>query len=308
MSTKSYSSLGNFKRLNINHSIPLENFTTLRIGGKAEWFAEPKRIEDLKALIQWKIQENIECQIIGAGSNLLINDSPIKGLTICLKKLQGSFCNAKTGKIEALSGEALPLLSRKAAKAGLHGLEWAVGIPGTVGGAVVMNAGAQGSCIADVLESVQVLCLKSGKDYEIKNSELNFDYRYSELQKEKLLVISAKFLLEEGHNYREILSTTIQNLRKRTKTQPYHLPSCGSVFRNPEPLKAGKIIEDLGLKGIQIGGAEVSNMHGNFIVNRNNATAKDVDRIIQLIQKKVKEVYGLDLYPEVKRIGFAQKN
>ena len=308
MSTKSYSSLGNFKRLNINHSIPLENFTTLRIGGKAEWFAEPKRIEDLKALIQWKIQENIECQIIGAGSNLLINDSPIKGLTICLKKLQGSFCNAKTGKIEALSGEALPLLSRQAAKAGLHGLEWAVGIPGTVGGAVVMNAGAQGSCIADVLESVQVLCLKSGKDYEIKNSELNFDYRYSELQKEKLLVISAKFLLEEGHNYREILSTTIQNLRKRTKTQPYHLPSCGSVFRNPEPLKAGKIIEDLGLKGIQIGGAEVSNMHGNFIVNRNNATAKDVDRIIQLIQKKVKEVYGLDLYPEVKRIGFAQKN
>jgi len=293
--------------LTIKKFEPMTNFTTWRIGGPAEFFAEPQNINEIQSLIHWSKEKQIEFRVIGAGSNLLINDLGMKGLTICLKKLHGYKLDQNDGLIEAFGGENIPSLTRKAAKAGLHGLEWAVGIPGTVGGAVVMNAGAQGGSISDYVVSVKVLPINGEKAFEIKREDLSYSYRKSRLQHEKLVVISAKFKLEPGYNYKKILDKTNSNLNQRKNTQPYHLPSCGSVFRNPEPYKAGKLIEELGLKGMRIGGAEISKMHANFIVNQGNATAQDVNNLIVLIQEKIKKAYGLKLHPEVKRLGFDSK-
>ena len=295
----------NIKKLGLKQKVALSNFTTWRIGGEAEWFAEPQSIEEITLLIKWSNENNLICQVIGGGSNLLINDQGLQGLFISTKKLRGYQINEGTGEIEALSGESIPSLAGKAAKAGLEGLEWSIGIPGTVGGVCVMNAGAQGGSIAQCLESVRVLPLNGDCSYEITKDNLNYSYRNSILQKEKVIVISAKFKLKPGYDPKEVSNRTKKNLNHRTETQPYNLPSCGSVFRNPEPHKAGELIESLGLKGYSIGGAEISRVHANFIVNNGNATAKDVQDLIDLIQEKVKANYGFCLHTEVKRIGFS---
>ncbi len=289
--------------ITINPNVPLINFNTLRVGGVARWLAEPTNINDLKELISWANAKNISYQIIGAGSNVLINDNGLYGLTICMRKFHGTEINVKTGLIKVSAGEAIPNLAKRVAKAGIHGLEWAVGIPGTVGGAVVMNAGAQGGCIADWLNSATVIN-KKGEIYEIDNKQLKFDYRHSSLQNTEYIVLSAKFLLKPSQNPMMISKQTNQNLKSRITTQPYTFPSCGSVFRNPEPFKAAKLIEELGLKGKRIGGAEISRLHANFIVNRGNAKASDVKQLIEFIQKKVLEKHNLLLIPEVKELGF----
>ncbi len=290
--------------MEIKTLISLANFTTWKVGGPAEWLAEPTNIEEVKFLVNWAKNKNITCQIIGAGSNLLINDSHISGLTICMRKFQGNDINPVTGSVQAYGGEPLPSLSRKVARYGLHGLEWAIGIPGTVGGAVVMNAGAQGHCTAERLESIKVLCLKEGKQFKLTKEDLHFSYRKSLLQEKELIVLSARFLLEPGQDHNLLNEITNKNLQKRLKSQPYDLPSCGSVFRNPEPKKAGEIIEKLGLKGFRIGGAEISKIHANFIVNADHAKASDISELILFIQEKVQKTHGLLLYPEVKKIGF----
>ncbi len=290
--------------IKIQKLISLSNFTTWRVGGRAEWFAEPSNQEELKKIISWANLQKMPIQTIGAGSNLLINDIKIEGLTICTKKLHGFKLDKTDGLIEISAGESIPNLSRRAARAGLHGLEWAIGIPGTVGGAAVMNAGAQGGCTAEWLESIKVLPLNGKTEFEIQSSDMNFSYRQSRLQHEELLLISAKFNLEPGHDHNKLNDLTNANLNHRINSQPYQLPSCGSVFRNPEPLKAGKLIEDLGLKGFRIGGAEISKIHGNFIVNTGNATPKDIKILIEVIQKKVQQAYGVLLQPEIKKLGF----
>ena len=175
---------------------------------------------------------------------------------------------------------------------------------GTVGGATVMNAGAQGGCTADWLESVQVIDLNGEGPFELSRHELDYAYRQSLLQEKTLVVLSARFRLDPGHAHKELYKITQQNLTHRTTTQPYQLPSCGSVFRNPEPLKAGRLIEALGLKGHRIGGAEVSPIHANFIVNIGGATAADINQMITLIQQRVQMAHGVMLHPEVKRLGF----
>jgi len=147
--------------------------------------------------------------------------------------------------------------------------------------------------------------MAGGESFELTRDQLAFDYRHSRLQNEPLLVLSARFRLEPGHDPQELRRITSDNLSKRTSTQPYTQPSCGSVFRNPEPLKAGRLIEDLGLKGTRIGGAEVSTVHANFIVNTGAATAMDIDRLISFVQARVHERHALSLHPEVKRLGFA---
>ncbi len=297
-------SLNPLNGLKLEAFTPLSKFTTLRVGGAAQWLAEPKDIEEIKLLISWAKTHQIPCHVIGAGSNLLISDSGLQGLSICMKRLNGAKLNPKSGLVEAFSGEPIPNLARSVAKAGLHGLEWAIGIPGTVGGAAVMNAGAQGGCTADWLQSVQVISLTGGLPFEISKNDLNFSYRHSLLQDEKLIVLSARFQLEPGHSHKEISHTTQENLIHRTSTQPFNLPSCGSVFRNPESLKAGHLIEKLGLKGYRIGGAEISRIHANFIVNTGNATAKDIYELISFVQTRVKENHGFLLHPEVIPFGF----
>jgi UDP-N-acetylmuramate dehydrogenase len=289
----------------LRQGVALQDFTTWRVGGPAEWFAEPADTRQLLALIHWARERQMPLRVIGAGSNLLIADRGLSGLTLCNRRLQGSQVDGESGVVEAEAGEPIPTLARKVARGGLHGLEWAVGIPGTVGGAVVMNAGAQGGCTAEWLDSVLVVDPNgSGEAFRIPASDLAFAYRNSRLQQEPLLVLSARFLLEPGHDPAAVTARTSANLQSRTSTQPYQQPSCGSVFRNPEPEKAGRLIESLGLKGTRIGGAEVSPIHANFIVNTGNATAADIDALINLVRQRVLETSGIALHPEVKRLGF----
>ena len=289
----------------LRQGVALHDFTTWRVGGPAEWFAEPSDQEQLIALAAWAATEGMPFRVIGAGSNLLIDDRGLPGLTVCNRRLQGSRVDAESGVVEAEAGEPIPTLARKVARAGLHGLEWAVGIPGTVGGAAVMNAGAQGGCTAEWLDSVLVIDpRRPDSPRRIAAADLAFDYRHSLLQQEPLLVLSARFSLEPGHDPAAITSRTSGNLHSRTSTQPYQQPSCGSVFRNPEPEKAGRLIEALGLKGTRIGGAEVSTLHANFIVNTGTATAADIDALIALVQERVLAERGIHLHPEVKRLGF----
>ena len=288
--------------IQLEKNISLSNFTTWGIGGPAEWIAQPKNIEELKYIINWINKKKIPCSIIGAGSNLLINDKGIKGLSLCMRNFKGIQINKHNGIIEVLSGEMLPTLARKAAANGLHGFEWAVGIPGTIGGAVVMNAGAQEHCVSSYLESITTLSL-TGEYKRIKRKNLNFGYRHSMLQNEKLIVVSARLKLASGHA-KEIRQITNENLNQRLKTQPYQAQTCGSVFRNPEPLKAAKLIEELGLKGFRFGGAEISKIHSNFIINANQASSYDVRELIKYVKKRVFDSYGILLETEVKQCGF----
>ncbi len=286
-------------------SVLLREFTTWKVGGPAEWFAEPAGQEELIAHAVWAAASGVPYRCIGAGSNLLIADAGLAGLTLCNRRLQGSRLDPDEGWVEAEAGEPIPTLARKAARAGLHGLEWAVGIPGTVGGAVVMNAGAQGGCTAEWLHSVRVLDpSRPEAPFDLAAADLAFAYRHSRLQEEPLLVLSARFRLEAGHDPAATTARTSANLHSRTSTQPYQQPSCGSVFRNPEPLKAGQLIESLGLKGLAIGQAQVSPIHANFIVNTGAATAAEIDALIRLVQQRVQEARGVLLHPEVKRLGF----
>jgi len=288
--------------IKLEENVSLSNFTTWRIGGPAEWIAQPKSYEEIKYLINWIKEKEVPCNVIGAGSNLLINDKGIKGLSLCMRNFKGIQIDKSTGIIEVLGGEMLPTLARKAAAIGLHGLEWAIGIPGTVGGAVVMNAGAQKHCISNYVESVTTLSL-TGEYKVIKGKDLDFGYRYSLLQNENLIVLSARLKLVSGHA-KKIRQVTNENLNHRLKTQPYKAQTCGSVFRNPEPLKAAKLIEELGLKGFRFGGAEISEIHSNFIINANKASSCDVRALIQYIQEKVFNSYGILLETEVKLCGF----
>lgn len=287
-------------------NVPLEDFTTWRVGGPAQWLLEPTSVNETLEALQWAQQEHLPCRVIGAGSNLLIHDDGLPGLTLSLRKLHGATIDADSGVVEALAGEPLPTLARRAARAGLNGLAWSVGIPGTVGGAAVMNAGAQGGCTAEWLESVRVTPLQGGESFELSREQLAFGYRHSRLQEDELVVLSARFRLDPGYDPAEIIRITSGNLSHRTSTQPYTQPSCGSVFRNPEPLKAGRLIEGLGLKGSRIGGAEVSTLHANFIVNTGAATAANIDELIQRVQQQVEAAHAVRLHPEVKRLGFTE--
>ncbi|MFN7228319.1 MAG: UDP-N-acetylmuramate dehydrogenase [Synechococcaceae cyanobacterium] len=285
--------------------VDLLEFTTWKVGGPAEWFAEPADRSELVALAAWAAAADRPYRCIGAGSNLLIADGGLEGLTLCNRRLQGSVLDGSSGVVEAEAGEPIPTLARKAARAGLAGLEWAVGIPGTVGGAVVMNAGAQGGCLAEWIESALVIDpARPDRPFRLTAAELDFDYRHSRLQEEPLMVLSARFRLTAGQEPTVVSQRTSANLHSRTSTQPYQQPSCGSVFRNPEPLKAGRLIEELGLKGLSIGGAQVSPMHANFIVNTGTASAGDIDALIRLVQERVLAGHGVSLHPEVKRLGF----
>jgi UDP-N-acetylmuramate dehydrogenase len=285
--------------------VSLRDYTTWRVGGPAELFAEPASSEEWIALASWAATEGLPFRCIGAGSNLLIADGRLPGLTLCSRRLQGSVLDSTEGWVEAEAGEPLPTLARKVARAGLSGLEWSVGIPGTVGGAVVMNAGAQGGCTAEWLHSVRVIDLaQPDAPFTLLASELDFAYRHSRLQEAPLLVLSARFQLNPGHDPAALVARTSANLHSRTSTQPYQQPSCGSVFRNPEPEKAGRLIEGLGLKGLQVGEAQVSPLHANFIVNLGRARASDIDQLIQCVRERVLEAHGIALQPEVKRLGF----
>jgi len=292
----------------LSENFNLSSYTTIKVGGVAEYFAEPRNIEDFFNLIKWSNLNSKRCQIIGAGSNILINNILIKGLVICTKKMRSLKIEPYSGIVEAEAGVMLPTLSNALAKNGLQGGEWAVGIPGTLGGAIYMNAGTGDLSLAKNLISVQVFNNKTLETYKIEKKDINFKYRFSSFQNKDLVIISAKLHFEPNGNLEELIQTTKNNLKLKTEIQPYHLPSFGSVFKNPENFYAAKLIDDLGLKGFKIGGAEISKMHANFIINNSSASSNDIFELITVIQQKVLQKKGIYLKPEVRMIGFDYPN
>ncbi|MEW6491748.1 MAG: UDP-N-acetylmuramate dehydrogenase [Cyanobacteriota bacterium] len=281
---------------------PLANLTSFRVGGPAQWYVAPRLLEDLQASFEWAQSQGLPLTLLGAGSNLLVSDSGLPGLVICTRHLRRTYFDEQTGQVTAGAGEPLARLAWQAAERGWQGLEWAVGIPGTVGGAVVMNAGAHASCTADILVSAQTLS-PNGCIEELTPQNLGFSYRTSLLQGGDRLVVQATFQLKPGADPAMVRETTIQQMEQRRRSQPYHLPSCGSVFRNPDTHPAAWLIEQMGLKGYKIGGAQVAERHANFILNCGGAKASDIFQIIHHIQQQVEQHWSLRLEPEVKILG-----
>lgn len=271
----------------------LSKYTTYKVGGKALAIVYPKNVNNLIKLLKLLKEDNVKYKVLGNGSNLLFSDLLFEGIIIKLS----SFDEVEffgNNKVRVGAGYSLIKLSLLTAKKGLAGLEFASGIPGTVGGAVFMNAGAYKSDMGYVVQEVKVLT----PDYKIitlENKELNFHYRSSFLQKHpEYICLEVIIKLKKGD--REILNEVINERRERRReSQPLEYPSAGSVFRNPEGGFAGKMIEDLGLKGYSMGGAKVSEKHANFIINYNKATSKDIKELIEYVHDAVLKEYNVDL-------------
>ncbi|MGG3884754.1 UDP-N-acetylmuramate dehydrogenase [Brevibacillus panacihumi] len=279
---------------------PLANHTTWRIGGPADLLIQPKDKESLRTALQILHRHDIPWSVIGRGSNLLVRDRGIRGAV--LKVTEGlSHCEFRGEEVCVGAGYSMIRLAMETGKMGLTGMEFAGGIPGTVGGAVYMNAGAHGSDLSRILIDAEIL-FESGDMKVLTNEELNFSYRTSLLQQQKGIVVEARFRLQQGDR-KEIAATLAANKERRRQTQPLQMPCAGSVFRNPPGDHAGRLIEAAGLKGYRYGGAQVSEIHANFIVNRGGATAADVLTLIKHIQDTIRDKNGIDMHPEVLVVG-----
>lgn len=285
----------------IEKDISLSTLTTYKTGGIAKLVVYPNNINNLKQMLKLIHKYNIKYFILGKGSNTLFSDKEFNGVIIKLDKLNNF--KIKQTEIYVESGMILSKLVQASVKNELTGLEFAIGIPGTIGGAIYMNAGAYGNNMSNIVKSVIVLNEKF-QIKEIPLEKIKFDYRYSIFQDNKnLICVAANIKLEHG-NHDEIASKIKENLLKRKNSQPLEYPSAGSVFRNPEGNYAGKIIEELGLKGKNIGGAEISTKHANFIINKNNASSSDILKLIKLVQKEVKDKYKIDLKLEQQLVNW----
>jgi UDP-N-acetylmuramate dehydrogenase len=279
----------------------LANHTTIKIGGPADIFVEPSSIENLQKTMELIRKYKLKWRAIGRGSNLLVSDQGIEGVVI---KLGPGLDHLEINGTEVRVGGGFSLVSLATiiSKKGLSGLEFAGGIPGSVGGAVYMNAGAHGSDISKILSKAHVL-FPDGTMEWLSNEQMEFSYRTSVLQKKRPgIVVEAVFHLSRGEK-EKIVAEMQKNKDYRKTTQPWNYPCAGSIFRNPLPNYAGKLIESAGLKGYSIGGAKISEMHGNFIINNGNATAQDVLDLIQFIKEKIFEKYHIKMETEVEIIG-----
>ncbi|MDR7076378.1 UDP-N-acetylmuramate dehydrogenase [Neobacillus niacini] len=279
----------------------LSQHTTMKIGGPADLLIEPSSLENIQRVMNFIKDRQLPWRAIGRGSNLLVSDKGIEGVVIKLGSgLDHLSINEST--ITVGGGHSLVSLSTLISKKGLSGLEFASGIPGSVGGAVYMNAGAHGSDISKILTKAHIL-FENGEIEWLSRDEMEFTYRTSVLQKKRPgIVLEAEFILTKGDRA-AIVSQMQKNKDYRKETQPWNFPCAGSIFRNPLPHYAGKLIEDAGLKGYQIGGAKISEMHGNFIVNAGNAKAKDVLDLIQYIKDTIQNLYGIKMETEVEIVG-----
>lgn len=285
---------------NIYYNIPMKELTTFKIGGKADVIVNPKTPSQIQALVMYAKKNNIPYTILGNGSNILVSDNGIEGLVI---RIADNYGEIKVNKdtIVADSGALLSKVANAAYKNNLTGLEFASGIPGTIGGAMVMNAGAYGGEMKDVVEKVTVLD-KDGAIFELSNADMDFSYRTSAVKKHGLVVLQVVMKLKQGES--ENIKALMDDYKERRVTkQPLSYPSAGSTFKRPEGHFAGKLIEDCGLKGYTVGGAQVSEKHGGFVINIGNATCKDVLTLINDVKQVVKEKTGVELEPEVLLIG-----
>ena len=278
---------------------PMSRHTTFRVGGPAEIVVQPSSPDETIAAIKTAREMNQPVFVMGNGSNLLVRDGGMEGIVVLLGEKMAKITR-EGRRLHAEAGAMLSRLSREALNAGLKGLVFASGIPGTVGGAVVMNAGAYGGQISDVLVRAKVL---TGSEVRwMSRDELEMGYRTTRPLKEGGIVLEAEFELEEG-NIEELTAETNELSRKRREKQPLSLPSAGSTFKRPEGYFAGALIEQAGLKGASVGGAQVSELHAGFVVNKGGATAGDILGLMKKIQDTVFERNGVMLEPEVRIVG-----
>jgi UDP-N-acetylenolpyruvoylglucosamine reductase len=283
----------------VQHDYPLARLTTVRTGGPAELFARPGSVGELERLLGWAAQEGIEVGVVGSGSNLLVADAGVRGLVVKLDK-DLSKIEVDGTRIECGGGARLPAVSARAAQAGLSGIEFGVNIPGTVGGAVRMNANAYGGELAGVLEWVDV-ATASGTERR-RSDRLGFSYRRSSLRPGEV-VAQASFALRRAAS--EQVKATLAEMRSRRKAaQPSGIKTFGSTFKNPEgPRTAGQLLEEAGCRGLRIGGASFSAKHANFIENHGAATTADVVALMAEGRRRVRERFGITLEPEVQALG-----
>lgn len=277
----------------------LKEYTYTKLGGKADYLVMPKTYQEVKKVVDLSRDYHIPITTIGNGSNLIVRDGGIRGIVLSLANLK----NIITYKdmITAQAGASIIDVSYEAFNQSLTGLEFACGIPGTVGAAVFMNAGAYGGEIKDVLEDILVID-QNGDWIRRPASELNLNYRYSIVQDNRDIILEARFKLKEG-NKEEIRAIMDDLTRRRHSSQPLEYPSCGSVFKRPPGYYVGQLVRESKLQGVRIGGAEVSKKHAGFIVNVNDAKASDYIRLIEHVKKTVKENFNVELEPEVRIIG-----
>jgi len=279
---------------------PMKKHTTFRIGGNADFFVVPKTKEEIKKIITLCKEMEEPYYILGNGSNLLVGDKGYRGVIIQIYKEMNTIW-IEEDKIKVQAGALLSKVGSAALEAGLTGFEFASGIPGTMGGAIVMNAGAYGGEMKDVLESVTVLT-PEGEILILQREELELGYRTSIVAKRNYIVLEAVVALKKGD--RETIKARMDELRLlRTTKQPLEYPSAGSAFKRPKGYFAGKLIQDAGLCGFQVGGAQISEKHCGFVINKENATATDVSELLGQVTYIVKEKFGVELEPEVKRLG-----
>ena len=279
---------------------PMKKHTTFRVGGEADFFVVPKTKEEIKKIVALCQEMDMPYYILGNGSNLLVGDKGYRGVIIQIYKEMNAI-QIEGNEMRVQAGALLSKTGSVALEAELTGFEFAAGIPGTVGGAVMMNAGAYGGEMKDVLKEVTVLT-PEGEILILAKEELELGYRTSIVAKKNYIVLEATIVLEKGD--KEAIKARMDELRiQRTTKQPLEYPSAGSTFKRPEGYFAGKLIQDAGLRGFQVGGAQVSEKHCGFVINKDNATAADVLELMRQVSATVREKFGVDLEPEVKRLG-----
>lgn len=285
--------------IEIKYNEMIKNYTFTKVGGVVDILAFPKRVDEIKELIKYCLHKKISWMALGNASNVIISDSGYRGMIIMLSKM--NTIEIKENLILAGAGANLYNVTKAAYDNGLTGLEFACGIPGSIGGAVYMNAGAYGGEISDVLTSVTYLT-EEGQCLTLTKDELACRYRYSKLQDMRGVVIAATFYLKQGEKHK--IKATMQQLTAlRERKQPLEYPSCGSVFKRPQGHYTGQLIQESGLQGKQIGGAQISTKHAGFIVNVDNASANDYITLISYIQKTIYKRNQIHLEPEVRIIG-----
>lgn len=278
---------------------PMKQHTTFRVGGPADVLVTPDLIHLPEVVVLCK-KHGVPYYILGNGSNLLVGDKGIRGVVIAITNRMAEIV-CEDERITAQAGAALGQIAAKAAEASLTGMEFAAGIPGTVGGAVVMNAGAYGGEMKDIIESVVVLDEK-GQQFTLAVDELDLAYRHSCIIEKGYIVLAVTLHLTKGDKT-EIRAKMAELREQRLSKQPLEYPSAGSTFKRPEGYFAGKLIMDAGLRGYQVGGAQVAEKHCGFVINKENATAEDIITLMQNVSDKVEAQFGVKLEPEVKMLG-----
>ncbi len=289
-----------FRNSRLRYREPLSKHTYFGIGGEADVYFEVSTVAELSALARFHKRWDVPVAVLGRGSNLLVNDTGFKGICI---RLIGEFAQLELEDsiVSVGAGLSLPRLSKMMSRRGLSGVEFALGIPGSVGGALIMNAGAWGSNFGDIVMNVTVM-KPNGDLIKLTHAGAEFEYRRSGLS-DYFCVVGATLSLIPG-NVETITARMKEFYQQKVTTQPFAEENAGCMFKNPPGDSAGKLIDSCGLKGHRIGGAEVSTVHGNFILNTGNATAKDVLNLVAYIQQQVREKTGISLQTEVKRLGF----